>query len=404
MNPEQAFQTLLVKPEIESLQAWMTLGNSDIGSFDSINRDDLEKRFSLGPYIQMVRNGLSLEELYSIILEDARAYIEEYVLKTRIGIKEFNLRDGDLYSDKYGEASFLTMCRNTVVAREQQGLDGERARHEGLGVANIVKLLEVADVGQVVMLVSPPYDPKTYDKNKPYSMLYLYQKQEDGRVWFGAVRDDNRKIRDWQEFAEEESLWQTNWKEYDDLKFVALPMVAKRDLRELLNGLGISGVEQIPDWMEREVRTSAKMLANNLSVGNEGLAQRVLDAFKIVVVGGRHQTDSTSEGYSVAHVVWDNRYAWMIHQMFMDNGGNQVLAAGGMCGGDGLVNQWDRLGIIRMDNNVISSVTGIVEGEVSETVSKMECVTCPFCHKTVDAILTSDKIKCPECKAEVSRS
>ncbi len=44
------------------------------------------------------------------------------------------------------------------------------------------------------------------------------------------------------------------------------------------------------------------------------------------------------------------------------------------------------------------------EESTSESSTKMECVKCPFCHKTVDAILTSSKIKCPECKAEVSRS
>lgn len=40
-----------------------------------------------------------------------------------------------------------------------------------------------------------------------------------------------------------------------------------------------------------------------------------------------------------------------------------------------------------------------VEGEVKE----MKCVTCPFCKKLVDAIVTEAKIKCPKCKKEVSK-
>lgn len=386
MGREQNFSAIVVRPGDESLRAWMTLAAPDIGSYDLISREDLEQRFSLGLYLQMVKNGISDDELYSIILEDARAYIEEYVLKVKVGIKEFSLRDGDLYSGKYGEESFLTMCRKTVLARELQGLDSNRAKHEGLGVANIVKLLEVADVGQVVMLVSPPYDPSTYDNNKPYSMLYLYQKQEDGRVWFGAVRDETRSIIDWQQFAREESLWQTDWREYDDLKFVALPMIAKQDLRGLLHTLGIEGVESIPEWMEREAKSSAKMLTNNLSVGNNGLAQRVLDAFKVVVVGGRHQTDSTSEGYSVAQTVLDYRYGWLMHRMFMDNGGDRVLAAGGLCGGDSLATQWG------MKNNLMSDAYGLddrmmlMTGEKPETEKSSEladgetaCYPCPLC-------------------------
>lgn len=37
-----------------------------------------------------------------------------------------------------------------------------------------------------------------------------------------------------------------------------------------------------------------------------------------------------------------------------------------------------------------------------ETTTTMDCVTCPFCHETVDAIVTSTKIKCPKCKEEVA--
>lgn len=39
----------------------------------------------------------------------------------------------------------------------------------------------------------------------------------------------------------------------------------------------------------------------------------------------------------------------------------------------------------------------------SESSSVMECVKCPFCKKTVDAIVTSTKIKCPECKEEAKK-
>lgn len=43
------------------------------------------------------------------------------------------------------------------------------------------------------------------------------------------------------------------------------------------------------------------------------------------------------------------------------------------------------------------------ETESSESSNKMKCVTCPFCKNTVDAIVTSTKIKCPSCAEEVSR-
>jgi hypothetical protein len=42
-------------------------------------------------------------------------------------------------------------------------------------------------------------------------------------------------------------------------------------------------------------------------------------------------------------------------------------------------------------------------GSYVEVETQMKCVTCPFCHDTVDAIVTTNKIKCPKCKSEVSR-
>jgi len=33
----------------------------------------------------------------------------------------------------------------------------------------------------------------------------------------------------------------------------------------------------------------------------------------------------------------------------------------------------------------------------------MPCVTCPFCKKLVDAILTAETITCPNCKVSVNR-
>lgn len=42
---------------------------------------------------------------------------------------------------------------------------------------------------------------------------------------------------------------------------------------------------------------------------------------------------------------------------------------------------------------------GLIEG----STSVMKCVECPFCKKTVDAIVTSKKIKCPECKSEADK-
>lgn len=49
-----------------------------------------------------------------------------------------------------------------------------------------------------------------------------------------------------------------------------------------------------------------------------------------------------------------------------------------------------------------AGITDLSANTYTESTTTMECVECPFCHKIVDAIVTSTKIKCPKCEAEVS--
>lgn len=83
------------------------------------------------------------------------------------------------------------------------------------------------------------------------------------------------------------------------------------------------------------------------------------------------------------------------------------MLMGSSCGGGGIddfmSDRFEAKGSFL--DSLASRASGLQkEDSSSESSTKMECVKCPFCHKTVDAILTSSKIKCPECKAEVSRS
>lgn len=65
-------------------------------------------------------------------------------------------------------------------------------------------------------------------------------------------------------------------------------------------------------------------------------------------------------------------------------------------------------GLVNLQSPAIQdfSVTSPVMASMGEgVVSLMECVECPFCHQTVDAIVTATKIKCtnPTCLAEVDK-
>lgn len=45
----------------------------------------------------------------------------------------------------------------------------------------------------------------------------------------------------------------------------------------------------------------------------------------------------------------------------------------------------------------------ITDDMLHETPDLMKCVRCPFCTKTVDAIVTSTEIICPACGERVGR-
>ncbi len=398
MTVESLHQELIAKPDMDSLQAWMVLGFPDIGGFDLVSEKDLQQRFSLGVYVRMHEaEGISRDELESRFAADAVTYVEEYVLRVKLGQRELELRDHDLFSSKFGSKSVLSMCKDAVVAREKKNIDPIRAKHEGLGISNLVKLLEVTRPGEVVVIVSPP-DPG--DKNMAgYTMVYLYEKQDNGKIWFGAVRDEGRGIGDWQKFAAETSLWQEDWGDYDHLKFVALPYVAKNSLGEVLNKLGVtSDPDDIPLWIRREAQTSAKLIAANIEVGNKVMAQRVLDAFKTAVIAGRDKTEVGEHGYSVARMTMDPRYLMMVQRFFDIGGGGRFIAAGGICGIDEINSL---TGEPMNNNNALSDVMGIDERKTTKTSSSestgMHCGACCGSHVAKEG----DMYVCKDCGASI---
>ena len=86
----------------------------------------------------------------------------------------------------------------------------------------------------------------------------------------------------------------------------------------------------------------------------------------------------------------------------------QELLLGSSCGGGGFGALWEGGELSRMGsigNYMDNLATGAkVKSESSSESSTMKCVKCPFCHETVDAIVTSDAIKCPSCNKEAKRS
>jgi hypothetical protein len=380
VNREVLFQNLVGEPNDITLRAWMDENKKGVGGYESISKDDLNQRFALSPYIRMYEHErVDIATLESRFREDAITYVEENVLRVKLGKRNFQLRDGDIYSAEYGSKSILAMCRDAVLAREEKGISEVRAKHEGLGISNLVKLLEVMSEGDVAVLVSPP--DSSDETMAGYSMVYVYEKGKGDEIWFGAVRDEDRDISSWQDFAREHSLWQTDWSQYDHLKFVALPFVTEAGLGEVLKSLGVGYVADFPDWIRREINSSAKMIVKNISNGNIRMAQRILDSLKIAVIAGRNKTQTTDTGYRVAEMILDPRYFDLVRNDFHIGRGNEISGAGGICGIEsigGLEGGYmDSLKHLGPANNLISSIMGVDESTTvsTETATSSEDIT-----------------------------
>lgn len=88
-----------------------------------------------------------------------------------------------------------------------------------------------------------------------------------------------------------------------------------------------------------------------------------------------------------------------LYNKYRDSKGNISLTGCG--GGTKCINELFSGG--KTFNSGIFS-TGSRVSEFGEQTGVMECVNCPFCNETVDAILTKSKIICPKCKKTAERS
>lgn len=84
---------------------------------------------------------------------------------------------------------------------------------------------------------------------------------------------------------------------------------------------------------------------------------------------------------------------------FVSSYGYEPPQTQGSCGSSGGRNSNDMYGT----GSIFKSEKGSAEAVSNAASGDMKCVTCPFCHEMVDAIVTSSKIECPECHTAVNK-
>ena len=161
---------------------------------------EYQKQYSVWYYPWMKESlGVGDEVLEKVITSSNVNWAAEHIFE--VNYREFWLeeKNGVLYSPDYGSETLIQMADNAILIREKAGANLERAEAEKQGIIELERILAKTKIGQAVVLISPP-DPN--DKNMAgYNMVYIYERQGEGKIRATAIRDEVSSVRDLQVLA-----------------------------------------------------------------------------------------------------------------------------------------------------------------------------------------------------------
>lgn len=383
---------------------------------------EYRKQYSVYYYLWMQESlGVPDEVLGKVIDSNNVNWAAEHVFKVNYREYRLTLRDGGLYSPDFGDKTLLEMADDAILIREKAGANFERAESEKRGVIELEKKLNKLKVGQVVVLVSPT-DPNDPDMGG-YSMVYVYEKQEQDQIRATAIRNNEFKLQDLQVLANYLS-GVSRWGEADHLEFVANPFVARGSFEEVVRELGINKKDALPDWVESMSSGIVSAMLYELNSGNIENVKHIFDAFQMSVKT-RHEEEKKGKK-EIAWIdpmrMFRDESVWMsVQRQFLLSGGREMMETGGSCGKTDVGLKQDGW----RNNNVMSDLMGINEsvlgdesstessedssdGESVEwgedgkpvgTKSELHNVGCPLCKSCdVTAYITSTHICCGSCR------
>ncbi|MFH2019284.1 MAG: hypothetical protein ABII80_01590 [bacterium] len=321
---------------------------------------EYEKQYSVWYYWWMQQYSEEGKEvLGEVIRSNNETWAAEHVFKANYHEFELELVNGRLRSPYFGKKTLVEMCEDAVIIREKAGADLVRAENEKIGVRKLEEILGKMRVGETAVLISPP-DPNDKNMGK-YNMIYVYEKQEVGKIKGTAIRDEKSSIEDLRVLANYLS-GVSSWGSASHLEFVAKPFTTHLRYDEVVKEVGIEKRDQLPSWVEEMAGGVVEAMLKELEEGRVEGAKEIFDAYQMAV-----KTRYEKEKRNDENIVWieplqmiTSEELWMRAQRsFLSAGGREMVEAGGACGrGEiGLRNEL-------MDNNLTSGLLGIQEDQL----------------------------------------
>lgn len=400
-------------PEAAALSQWQeSVPEKRSFEYGTLAQTEYKKQYSLLYYWWMKELAeVTDDELLSIIQSDTYRWAAEHVFKVPYREFEYALLDGQLVSPDFGNRSILSMCAEAVEIRIQAGASTERADHEGLGVANLQKLLSRMKPGETAVIISPPDGAQ--EKSASYNMIYLYEKRGDNTVKATAVRDTESTLTGLRALAGYLSGNMPRWENATHLEMVAVPFVSRVGFDALLDELGVHVIEYLPGWATEMIDKTTRAMWRSIQKGDRTGATELFDALQIALFTRyKNEQDwsispaSRTFNYDPLVMVAD-RSSWMdVQAEFVRVGGLDMMEEADQCGGVAL-----SLKDFTSVNNLQSVLFGYdevrvpaVAGEiVDKTVDGDKSVVLDGTTYTLTEIVNGGEkecYNCPVCRGE----
>ncbi|MBP9702279.1 hypothetical protein KBD69_01200 [Candidatus Woesebacteria bacterium] len=381
----------------------------DVNRFGE-NKGESEKMFSLWLYYWMIdHESLATNDLESRLYIDGMTYLAERVFELPYNELKLHFTDEEIYGVGFGDKGVLNICRDGVDLRRAEQESTNRVMHEGLGMWNLVQLLQTLKVGESAMLISPP-DPD--DPNMGgYNLIYLYEKTSENNLRMGVITDNVNDIEYWRNNASTFSRYRNDFSQYDHNQFVAHPFITKQSLVEIKSTILHTDDKYVPDWALEKLRKVIPSVRKALYEGNVKRAEELFNAFKIATTAKLLNKD---KDVNMERLVDDIEYFMVISGWYIHNGGDKYINKKTGCSLDRINlgdrdlfnNQWDRY--TKFDMNSVG--TDKPEDETYSFDIRGKCVGSCFDEVLEDGTKVKHERDlgpchlCRECDAEAKKN
>lgn len=358
-----------------------------IASYDKANyHAPLPTGFNKASVLQVREQGIK---------EGMLRYLGEY----RLGVKfdeffyqvEQDSLTGEQYLAKGEPGPVRNKFRRAIRVREEQGLSVRREVAECLGFEKLEQAIINAPDNTLFVWVSPP-GPREDDYGN-YSFTFVGQVREEN----GAKRVrviPYRNILSKEEHRAYLSRLSVRANSFvSDADFLANPIIfsprpSLDTPEEVLEFIGEQ--EKLnTDWFDKLSQAVGPLIHGYIRLVEQGASDEELIRARwalenyTIAIKDKLLTGFVNEG-PVSRL--DLSQTAIIFQRW---GKDAPPPAGGSCGAS--------------DKNS-STLMDYHNSEIKGVVGTLDCVKCPFCEETVNALLTEDKIICPECKESAPRT